>query len=149
MQRPYDLATLHRTNDYREILWATADSESMIRYTESMFKSYLRIHKQLYGSNPDPDLRPLPRDKFLARIANLKKRNYGNILENPSDRRGLYSYRENILRGFVAMKALEAGIELQGDVPDEPKVPATVGKERRQYSAGKDWTPNVKFRGEE
>ncbi len=148
LQRPYDLATQHRTNDYREILWATADSESMIRYTDGMFKSYLRIHQQLYGSNPDPDSRPLPRDKFMTRVLNLKKQNYGNIIENPSERRGLYSYRENILRGFVAMKALEAGIELQGDVPDEPKVPTVIGKEKRRYSARKDWAPHVKFRGE-
>lgn len=149
LQMPYDSATLHRTNDYREILWATADSESTIRYIDSMFISYLRINKQLYGSNPCEENRPLSRQKFTARLGNLKKKDYGEVLENPLERKGLYSYRENILRGYVAMRALESGVELQGDVPDEPKRPTAWGKATSRYSAGKDYTPKVKFRGEE
>lgn len=147
LQSPYDSATLHRTNDYREILWATADSESTLRFIEGMFKSYLRIHKQIYGINPKTEDRPLSRENFSARLGNLKKESYGGVLENVPNKRGLYSYRENILRGFVAMKALELGIELHGDVPDEPK-PIAMAKETRQSYVGKDFTPKVKFRGE-
>ena len=149
LQAPYDKATQHRKNDYREILWATADSESTIRYIDGMFKSYLRINEQLYGANPDGANRPLTRAKFTSRLGNLKKTEYGAILENASDRKGIYSYRENILRGYVAMKALELGIELQGDIPDEPKKPTALGKQTRQFAAGRDFTPKVKFRGEE
>tara|TARA_R110002050_G_scaffold71891_3_gene154713 strand:+ start:99969 stop:101330 length:1362 start_codon:yes stop_codon:yes gene_type:complete len=147
LQTPYDAATLHRTNDYREILWATADSESTIRYIDGMFKSYLRIHKKLYGINPKAESRPLSKKSFSARLGNLKKEQYGTVLENVADKKGLYSYRENILRGFVAMKALGLGIELQGDVPDEPK-PIAMAKETRQSYVGKDYTPKIKFRGE-
>jgi len=148
LQRPYDLASSHRTSDYREILWATADSESMIRNTDHIFKSYLRIHEQLYGNSPPAEHRPLPRNKFSSRLSNLKKPNYGQIVENHVNRRSLLSYRENILRGYVALKALEAGIELRGDVPDEPKAFTVTARERREFAVGKDWTPKVKFRGE-
>lgn len=148
LQMPYDAATLHRSNDYRDILWATADSESTIRYIDGMFASYLRINDQLYGSNPNEENRPLSRSKFTSRLASLKRKEYGAILENVSDRKGLYSYRENILRGFIAMKALKAGIELRGDVADEPKIPTALGKETHKYYAGKDFTPRVQFRGE-
>jgi len=149
LDEPYQKATLRRTNDYREIVWATADSESMLRYSHHLFSSYLRIHEQLYGKDPSPEDCPLPKDKFMKRLANLKKPEYGGILESVTDRKGIYSYRENFLRGYVAMKALEAGVELQGDKPDEPKVPTAMAREKRQTSAGKDLTPNVKFRGEE
>ena len=149
LQRPYNAASLHRTSDYKEILWATADSENTIRYIDGMFKSYLRINEQIYGNPPPDDNRPLSRDKFTARLMNLKKKTYGNIIENVSGRKGIYTYRENILRGYVAMKAQEYGIELHGDVQDEPKKPTALGKETRQHSAGKDFTPRVKFRGEE
>jgi len=148
LQMPYDAASLHRTNDYKEILWATADSENTIRYIDGMYASYLRINKQLYGNNPDEQDRPLPRTKFTARLSNLRKEEYGQILEHVAERKGLYTYKENILRGFVAMKALESGIELQGDVQDEPKRPTALGKETRQNYAGKDFTPKIKFRGE-
>lgn len=149
LQMPYDAASLHRTNDYKEILWATADSENTIRYIDGMYSSYLRINQQLYGTSPDDQNRPLPRTKFTTRLSNLKKKEYGQILENVTDRKGIYTYRENILRGFVAMKAFEAGIELQGDIADEPKRPTALGKQTRQDYAGRDYTPNIKFRGKE
>lgn len=148
LQMPYDAATLHRINDYKEILWATADSENTIRYIDGMYASYLRVNHQLYGNDPGEQDRPLSRSKFTSRLSNLRKKEYGLILENVAERKGLYSYRENILRGFVAMKALESGIELQGDVPDEPKKPTVLGREVSHNYAGKDYTPKVKFRGE-
>ena len=148
LQIPYDAASLHRTTDYRDILWATADSENTIRYIDGMYSSYLRINKQLYGKHPNEDERPLPRNKFTSRLSNFKKFEFGCILENVAERKGLYTYKENILRGFVAMKALEAGIELRGDVPDEPKKPSAIGKSTKQNYAGKDFTPKIKLRGE-
>ena len=148
LQMPYDAASLHRSTDYKEILWATADSENTIRYIDGMYASYLRINQQIFGNNPNEENRPLPRKKFTSRLSKFRKKEFGQILEHVVDRKGIYTYRENILRGFVAMKALESGIELQGDIPDEPKMPTAVGKETRQNYAGKDFTPQVRFRGE-
>jgi len=86
-------------------------------------------------------------DKNIFKL--VKKDDYGGILENPIDRKGVYSYRENILRGFVAMRALEEGVELQGDIPDAPKQPTAFGRDKKRLYASKDYTPRIKFRGEE
>lgn len=37
LKRPYEQATSHRSPDYTEILWATSDSEDIIRYGEGIF----------------------------------------------------------------------------------------------------------------
>lgn len=151
LQAPYDKATLHRSPDYRDIVWATADSESDFRSVEAMFRSYLRIHRQFYGDDPAEDVRPLDAKKFGLRMASLRTEKLGNVLVPYLDRKGLYSYRENILRGFVAMKAYEAGVELRGDVPDEPKVPTAMGRVTRQNTAsifGGGIPKGIRFRGE-
>jgi hypothetical protein len=114
-----------------------------------MFSSYIRINEALHGQDPESHKRPLTRDSFVRKLGQFKKPEYGQILENVGGRKGLYSYRENILRGFVAMKALESGVELLGDVPDEPKRPTALSQNKRQFAAHKDFTPKVKFRGEE
>ncbi|MNC82026.1 hypothetical protein D3C75_1353770 [compost metagenome] len=76
------------------------------------------------------------------------------MLELVEGREEMYSYRENLLRGFVALKAQEAGIELQGDTPDEPKIPTAMARAR--FSGGSkhsayysDPARQVKFRSEE
>ncbi|MBK5355050.1 ATP-binding protein [Pseudomonas sp. TH41] len=149
LKRPYEQATAHRSPDYTEILWATSDSEDTIRYSESIFLSYIRIHEKIHGKNPPPEYLPLPQPNFLVKLRDLKKKPYGEIIENAMDRKGLYTYRENILRGFIAMKALEGGVELQGNIPDAPKIPTALAKAKRINSAGKDNSPQVRFRGEE
>jgi len=151
LQAPYDKATLHRSPDYRDIVWATADSESDFRSVEAMFRSYLRIHRQFYGEDPAEEDRPLDSKKFGLRLSSLRTEKLGNVLVPYLDRKGLYSFRENILRGFVAMKAFEAGVELRGDVPDEPKVPTAMGRVTRQNTAsifGGGPPKGIKYRGE-
>lgn len=148
LKRPYEQATSHRAPDYTEILWATSDSEDTIRYSDAIFSSYLRIHEKIHGKNPPPEFLPLPQATFQIKLRDLKKKQYGAIIETALDRKGLYTYRENILRGFIAMKAQESGVELQGDVPDAPKAPTALARAKRITSAGKDNTPRVRFRGE-
>lgn len=149
LTRPYEQATSHRSSDYTEILWATSDSEDMIRYGESIFLSYLRIHEKLHGKTPSPERLPLSQQSFLTKLRDLKKKQFGEIIENALDRKGLYTFRENILRGFIAMKALEGGVELRGNVADAPKVPTALAKAKRLTSAGKGSMPRIKFRSEE
>jgi len=107
LKRPYEQATAHRSPDYTEILWATSDSEDTIRHSEAIFSSYLRTHEKVHGRNPPPESLPLPQANFQAKLRDLKKKQYRSIIETALDRKGLYTYRENILRGFIAMKALE------------------------------------------
>lgn len=147
-KRPYEKATHHR-GEWHEIVWATADSETTIRRTDDIYLSYLRIHEQLHGKQPSPERQPLPQNKVVESLAKLKDDNYGRILESPDRKKGYYAYRENILRGYVAMRALEQGIELRGDEPDAPRILTAMTRERRLYSAGKSHIPHgVKFKGE-
>jgi uncharacterized protein len=154
LQRPYDLATLHKTHDHLLVLWATADSENTIRYTKSIFKSYIRINEEVFGKEPAEEHRPASLEEFKKILKKFKGKEYGEVLELVEGRDQMYSYKENLLRGFVALKAQESGIELKGDVPDEPLIPTAMAREkffgRAKYSAYyADPATKIKFRSEE
>ncbi len=155
LQKPYDSAVLHHGHDYLLALWATADSEDTVRYADNIFKSYIRINQQVFGMNPDDAHKPLEPVQFKKILKKFLTKNCGEILELVEGREHMYSYRENLLRGFVALKAQEAGIELQGDTPDEPRIPTAIAKSRFSGGLGKlsayasDPSKNVRFRSEE
>jgi hypothetical protein len=109
LRRPYEVAVTQRTDDYEEVLWSTADGEFLQRFTHSMFASYHYIMKQREGRVP------LSLDKFKARIRALRTERAGSILVTEDARKGLYWYRETMLRGYVRMQAEANGIELVGD----------------------------------
>jgi GTPase SAR1 family protein len=108
LKRPYETAINQRSDDYEEVLWSTADSEILQRFLEDMYSSYQYIMKQIRNKQP------LGYEKYAARIRNLKNESFGQILIS-ENRRGLYSYKEKILRGYVRMQAEAHGIELIGD----------------------------------
>lgn len=108
LKRPYELAINQRSGDYEEVLWSTADSEFLHRYLKDMYSSYEYVMKQL------PDKSPLNYETYTARIRSLKTKSNGEILV-PENRPGLYSYRENMLRGYVRMQAEAHDIELLGE----------------------------------
>lgn len=109
LRRPYDLAVTQRTDDYEEVLWSTADGEFLQRFTDDMFASYIYIMKQRDGRQA------LSVDRFKARIRALRAARTGEILVTEDARKGLYWYREPMLRGYVRMQAESNGIELVGD----------------------------------
>lgn len=109
LRRPYELAVTQRTDDYEEVLWSTADGEFLQRFTDDMFASYVYIVKQREGRQS------LSLEKFKARIRALRTPRTGEILVADSARKGLYRYRETMLRGYVRMQAEANGIELVGD----------------------------------
>lgn len=148
LKTKYDEATLHRSDDYTEVLWACADSESSPRKIDGLFKSYLRINSELHGKNPPADKMPLDRKKFTSKLGMLKKDEFGAILENPTSRAGYYAFKENILKGYIAMRAFEMNVELRGNEPDEPKAPTAMARNTRHRAAPKDNSFGVKFRGE-
>ncbi|BDB30626.1 DNA-binding protein [Cupriavidus sp. TA19] len=127
LKRPYQEAVNKRTSDYEEVLWATADSEYLERFTKQMFSSYEYIMRQRRDSAA------LPYEKFAARIRKLKEKNYGSILVTASGNQGLYTYREKMLRGYVRMQAEAHGIELAGEKIDQTvkhhmRLPASLGR---------------------
>ena len=154
LQKPYDSAVLHKSHDYLLALWATADSEDTVRYADNIFKSYLRINQQIFGVDPDDAHKPLELAQFKKILKKFLSKDCGEILELVEGREHMYSYRENLLRGFVALKAQEAGLELQGDTPDEPRIPTAMAKSRFSGAQGRlsayalDPSRHVKFRSE-
>ncbi|MEL7938989.1 ATP-binding protein [Pseudomonas delhiensis] len=154
LQKPYDSAVLHKNHDYLLALWATADSEDTVRYSDNIFKSYLRINRQIFGVEPSDAEKPLEPAQFKKILKKFLSKDYGEVLELVEGREHMYSYRENLLRGFVALKAQEAGLELQGDTPDEPRIPTAMAKSRFSGAPGRlsvyasDPSKHVKFRSE-
>jgi hypothetical protein len=56
----------------------------------------------------------LPYPRFKTRIRNFTKPAYGPVLVADVKRPGLYTYRENMLRGYVRMQAEANGVRLSG-----------------------------------
>jgi len=106
LRKAYDHATMKETDDYEEVLWAVADHSQLIRNLESIHETYLELMKKL-----DDD--PMDKETFRARIQSLKSSACGQILA--SNRRGWYHFRENIVRGYVRLRAEEQGVELALD----------------------------------
>lgn len=109
LKRPYELAINQRTNDFEEVLWATADSEWIHRYVKDMYSSYEHIAKSQKIRNP------LDYAKFSTRIRSLKSASHGEILVPDEHKKGMYSYKEKMLRGYIRMQAEANGVELVGD----------------------------------
>lgn len=122
LSKPYEMAINQKSGDYEEVLWSTADSEWIHTYLDSMRGSYQAIMQQL------PHKEALDYDKYCSRIRSLKKPSFGAVLVS-GNKPGLYSYRENMLRGYVRMQAEAAGITLIGE---------TGGEEDKLYMKVKD-----------
>ncbi|NPD69657.1 ATP-binding protein (plasmid) [Lichenicola cladoniae] len=103
----YEKATQKYSNDYEEILWALADQHLMRRQTTDIYdKSYLRI----MGERSSSDHPILSKPIFSQRLNSLKSARHGEIIVGTGA--GWYEFRENIVRGFVRLKAESMGIEI-------------------------------------
>jgi hypothetical protein len=109
LKRPYEMAIKQRSGDYEEVLWSTADSDYLHRYPADMYSSYTYIMTKLQNKTP------LDQDRYANRIRSLKKTSCGAILIPDPIVKGLYTYREKMLRGYVRMQAEANGIELIGE----------------------------------
>jgi hypothetical protein len=96
------------TQDYEEALWALADTSSTRRQLSEVYDwSYKRItRKRLRGM--------LTKEQLNQRLLALRKDSHGSVLVGHGS--GWYSFRENILRGYVRLKAENEGVELGKDV---------------------------------
>jgi hypothetical protein len=106
LKAAYDAATMKATDDYEDVLWAMADHPELIRSIDSIYDSYLRIVGHLGEDSID-------RNSFVGRLQSLKSDSCGRILA--SNRRTFYHFRENILRGYVRLRAEDHGLELARD----------------------------------
>jgi uncharacterized protein len=101
----YQKATEKYTDDYMEVLWALADGPYLRRQTSDTYsKSYLPIMARRDGRNI------LDKTKFSNRLNRLKTESHGKIL-TPSGQ-GWYEYSDNIVRGYVRLKAQQENVEI-------------------------------------
>jgi archaellum biogenesis ATPase FlaH len=106
LKAAYDAATMKATSEYEDVLWAFADHPELIRSIDSIFESYIDIMRKLEES-------PMDRNEFVGHLQTLKSSSCGSILV--SNRRTFYRFRENILRGYVRLRAEDQGLELARD----------------------------------
>ena len=107
LRNAYDMATQKHKNskDYEEVLWAVADGSLLERPTTEIFeKSYLRIMDDRVERGP------LAKELFYQRLNTLKKPAHGNIVLG--NRQGWYGFRENIMRGYVRLRAEREGVRI-------------------------------------
>lgn len=110
LRRIYQMATEKSKNktDYEEALWALADRTATRRQIKEIYESsYLRI------SDERKNAKPLSREKLNSRLLTLRTDSHANVLVGHGS--GWFSFRENVVRGYVRLKAESEGMEL---VPD-------------------------------
>lgn len=111
LKAAYKRATMKTKNklEYEEALWALADRAETERQVAAVYKSsYLRIMQSRRGRHP------LPQPTFNQRLLTLRSDAHGNIIQGHGS--GYFSFRENVMRGFVRLKAETEGVELIPDV---------------------------------
>ena len=103
----YDKATqkTKNTDEYQEALWAMADTTSDRRQLQEIYdSSYSRIMAKRVGRAVRP------KETFNQRLISLRKEGHGRIIVGHGS--GWFSFRENIMRGYVRLQAEEKGISL-------------------------------------
>jgi hypothetical protein len=125
----YEQAVMKDAPDYEQVLWAIADHADLTRNTESIYDSF--VH--LFGTAGDEGT--LDRQTVVSRLNALTKKSSGCILVNA--RRGWYQFRENIMRGYVRLRAEEQGYSLALDFAGATSSSAALGWRQRGARRGK------------
>jgi Cdc6-like AAA superfamily ATPase len=113
LRRIYQIATEKSRNrtDYEEALWALADRTSSRRQvTEIYDTSYRRISRE------NGTTRNLDKHKFNSRLLTLRKESHASIIVGHGS--GWFSFRENVVRGYVRLKAETSGVQLVPELTD-------------------------------
>jgi uncharacterized protein len=108
----YQKATQKTKNsiDYEHALWALADRSDTRRQLTSIYDdSYSDISKQASLSESEK----LKREPFNQRLQRLRAENHGNVIVGHGA--GWFSFKENILRGYVRLVAENSGVILARD----------------------------------
>jgi Cdc6-like AAA superfamily ATPase len=98
--------------EYEEALWALADRAETRRQVSKIYElSYKRLiqHRSLASRSM------LTKDKFNQRLLALRTPGHGSIVIGGGS--GWFAFRENVMRGYVRLKAESEGVELTPDLP--------------------------------
>ena len=102
------------SEEYEDVLWSYADSPTLSRQSNDVYQnSYKKIfdRRDKIRLEKKEDSKPImTKEQFDQRLAKLKTDSHANILHWRGA--GWYEFRENMMRGFVRIKAMEAGVDL-------------------------------------
>ena len=107
LRNQYYLATkkTKNTENYEEALWALADKTSDRRQLTNIYDvSYSKIMAKR------PLRQKLTKEKLNQKLLSLRKESHGNIVVGYGS--GWFSFRENIMRGYVRLDAENKGIPI-------------------------------------
>ncbi|KMO42555.1 hypothetical protein VQ03_10560 [Methylobacterium tarhaniae] len=97
------------TLDYEEALWALADSTADRRQVTDIYDSSYRRIMESRGDRPF-----LRRDAFNQRLLSLRGEGHGRVVIGHGS--GWFGFRENLMRGYVRLRAEDQGITLGRDI---------------------------------
>lgn len=107
----YDAATKkYASEDYHTVLWAVSAVRVFPKKWREIYDNYYveLITPYQHGTR-------LSDDAFYNRLLNLTKQSHGLILK--TNENGWYGFRENVVRSYVRLRAVEAGVDLDIDLP--------------------------------
>lgn len=102
-RKAYAKATMKEAGDYEEILWAAANHSDLFQNNDVIYESYQKIAESR-------GKQPLERTVFAKRLSGLKSPSCGRILTSP--RQKWTEFQENMIRGYVRLRAEDQGVEL-------------------------------------
>jgi uncharacterized protein len=111
LREKYEKATLkyRNTNDFKYTLWSLVSSPTLSRQVSEIYdKSYLPLLSQLKNG------KVLSSHEFNSRMWYLTQDSHGSILTARGS--GWYEFTEKMMRGYVRLKAQEAGVVLGSDI---------------------------------
>lgn len=135
LRGPYEKATSARDRHYAYILWAVADSRDMQRTIWDIKASYSNVIDQVSWRKKET-IPLLPESAFSRILRSFKSADYGEVVIPAFDgkRRGWYTFKENMLRGYIRMcaEANRVKLDFEKHFTAEPtaqaKVRSRVGK---------------------
>lgn len=110
LKAAYEKATMKtkNTKEYELALWALGDTTSDRRQLSEIYDASLRRLEAILPQN-----RQISRDTLNQRLLALKKDAHGRVVVGYGS--GWFGFRENIMRGYVRLRAESDGIELGRD----------------------------------
>jgi len=141
LRKPYEVAVIHRPEEYEDVVWSIADTDDLLRPLSEMRKSYESLIIKRRKENPISSV------AFNQCIRNLKSEKFGSILTPLAGRKGWYGFRENMLRGFIRLQAAANGVELNGSyrIPKQT-MRATVNARSGVYGSAVPYGVNINRR---
>ena len=104
LKETYEVATKKYSGSYEEVLWALVDKPTLTRQLQTIYNdSYLPIMSAI-------ERKPMELRTFNNRLNSLKSESHGHILKSP--KRSWFQFSENMVRGYVKLKAAEHRVDL-------------------------------------